>query len=386
MYPLDAGDELQEFRQSVQRFAETKLLPGYLDRALSDDYPHEQVAQMGGAGLFGLGVPESQGGQGADILSLGVAMEEISYADVNLGTILFLQTVPATLMAQHGSPEVIERWLPGIMTGDIIHSLALTEPGAGSDTKALTCRAERVDSGWRIHGEKTSITQAPVANVATVVAQTDPSLGTKGIGAFVVALDNDETVSRQRFRDPGARPIGRGSLMFDGTFVTDDHVLVQPGGGLHTVLAEFDLTRTLIALNVISAGRRALEMAMAYASERVAFGQPIGVNQGVSFPIAEHMTYLEGIRALAWQALQLRLAGKPHTTEAAMLKWWAPRASFNAINDAVVIHGHVGWSDELPLQAMLRDVSGCQIGDGTPQIQKMIIARDIARRVAGGQR
>lgn len=386
MYPLDAGDELQEFRQSVRRFAETKLLPGYLDRALSDDYPHEQVAQMGGAGLFGLCVPESQGGQGADILSLGVAMEEISYADVNLGTILFLQTVPATLMAQHGSPEVIERWLPGIMAGDIIHSLALTEPGAGSDTKALTCRAERVDGGWRIHGEKTSITQAPVANVATVVAQTDPSLGTKGIGAFVVALDNDETVSRQRFRDPGARPIGRGSLMFDGTFVPDDHVLVQPGGGLHTVLAEFDLTRTLIALNVISAGRRALEMAMAYASERVAFGQPIGVNQGVSFPIAEHMTYLEGIRALAWQALQLRLAGKPHTTEAAMLKWWAPRASFNAINDAVVIHGHVGWSDELPLQAMLRDVSGCQIGDGTPQIQKMIIARDIARRVAGGQR
>ncbi|MET8878199.1 acyl-CoA dehydrogenase family protein [Nocardia sp. NPDC004604] len=384
MNPFILDEDHVEFRDNVRRFAREKLMPGYLERAQRDEYPFEEVKQLGAAGLLGLCLPESLGGQGADLLALGLACEEVSYADINLGTILFGQGVPAALLAKYAPQTVIDRWVRGIVSGDVVHALALTEPGAGSDPQSMTCRAERVPGGWKLYGEKTSITQAPDAHVATVIAQTDRSLRAKGIGAFVVALD-DPTVIRQRFRDPGARPVGRGSLTFEGTFVPDDHVAVEPGGGFQMVLHEFDLTRTLIALNVVGVAQRALDLAGAYALQRITFGQPIGVNQGVSFPIAEHNTYLAAIRSLAWHALGLRMAGQPHTVQAAMLKWWAPQAAFAAINDAIVLHGHVGWSEDMPLQAMLRDVSGYQIGDGTPQIQKLIIARELVHRTAAGR-
>ncbi|MEU6586900.1 acyl-CoA dehydrogenase family protein [Nocardia sp. NPDC046763] len=384
MNPFVLDEDHVQFRDNVRKFAREKLLPGYLERAQRDEYPFEEVKQLGDAGLLGLCLPESLGGQDADLLALGLACEEVSYADVNLATILFLQSAPAALLAEYAPRAVVDRWVPGIVAGDIVHALALTEPGAGSDAQSMTCRAERVPGGWKLYGEKTSITQAPDAHVATVIAQTDRSLRAKGIGAFVVALD-DPTITRQRFRDPGARPVGRGSLAFDGTFVPDDHVAVEPGGGFQMVMHEFDLTRTLIGLTVVGAAQRALDLAGAYAMQRTTFGQPLAVNQGVSFPIAEHYTHLAAIRTLAWHALGLRMAGQPHTVEAAMLKWWAPQAGFAAINDAVVLHGHLGWSEEMPLQAMLRDVSGFQIGDGTPQIQKLIIARELVHR-PGAQR
>lgn len=147
-------------------------------------------------------------------------------------------------------------------------------------------------------------------------------------------------------------------------------------------MAQFDLSRTLIALTCVGSAQRALDSAAAYSRDRTAFGKPLAANQGVSFPIAEHTTYLEAVRALAYRTLGLRMAGQPHTTQAAMLKWWAPRAAFAAIQEAVVLHGQVGWSDEMPLQSLLRDISGYQIGDGTPQIQKIIIARDVIGRAA----
>lgn len=382
--PFVLDDDHVEFRDNVRKFAREKLAPGYLERAHTEEYPHEAVKQLGAAGLLGLTLPESLGGQGADLLALGIACEEVSYADVNLGQILFLQAVPAALLATYGSPAVIERWLPGIIAGDVVHALALTEPGAGSDAQAMTTRAERVPGGWKLYGEKTSSTQAPDAHVSTVVAQTDRSLRAKGIGAFVVDLD-DPTITRSRFKDPGALPLGRGSLTFDGTFVPDDHVVVEPGGGFQMVMNEFGLTRTLIALNMVGATQRALDMAAEYALQRTTFGQPIAANQGVSFPLAEHSTHLEAIRALAWHTLGLRMAGQRHVAQAAMLKWWAPQVAFAAINDAAVLHGHVGWSEEMPLQAMLRDVSGSQIGDGTPQIQKLIIARELLQRAGAGR-
>lgn len=379
MNPFVLDDDHIEFRDTVRQFARKKLMPGYLDRATTDAYPHEEVKQLAANGLLGLCLPVELGGQDGDLLALGLACEELGYADVNLSTILFLQAVPAALLATYAKPAVVQRWVPGMISGEIIHSMGLTEPGTGSDAQAMSCRAEQVPGGWKLYGEKTSITQAPDAHVATVIAQSNPELKAKGIGAFVVDLD-DPTVSRQRFRDPGGRPVGRGALTFDGTFVPEDHVLVEPGGGFQLIMHEFDLTRTLIALGVVGAAQRALDMAADYAMQRTAFGLPIAVNQGVSFPIAEHNTYLEAIRTLAYHALGLRMSGQRHTAQAAMLKWWAPQVAFAAINDAVVLHGHIGWSEEMPLQAMLRDVSGAQIGDGTPQIQKLIIARELVLR------
>lgn len=371
-----------DFRRTVRDLARGEFLDSYLRRAASTEFPHAELKKLAAAGLLDLTLAAELGGQGADLLALGLACEEVAYADPNLGYLLFSTNSLVTLLAAHPSPAV-GRWSPLAATGDALGCWAVTEPGTGSDAAALRTRAERVAGGWLLTGEKTSITLAPHADIAVVLAQTDPALKARGIGCFLVECA-DPTVSSQRFADPGFKPLGRGSVTMDATFVPDERVLAEPGSGFGRVMAEFDLSRTLIALTCVGAAQRALDTAAAYAKERTSFGRPLAANQGVSFPIAEHTTYLAAVRALAHQTLGLRMAGQEHTTQAAMLKWWAPRVAFAAIQEAVVLHGQVGWSDEMPLQSLLRDVSGYQIGDGTPQIQKIIIARDVLGRAAVG--
>ena len=199
-----------------------------------------------------------------------------------------------------------------------------------------------------------------------------------GSTAFLVELD--DTVSRQRFKDPGWRPVGRGALTFDGTFVPTENRLSEEGRGFHRVMGLFDLSRPVIALMACGAAQRALDMTIEYVKARSAFGRTISHFQGVSFVLAEHDTRLELTRALGYRTIGLRMAGLPHTRQAAMLKWWGPSTAVEAIHDCVLLHGHVGWSEELPLQQLMRDVSGMEIGDGTPQIQKLVIARQLLGR------
>jgi len=375
-------DEHLDFQRETRRFARTELLEGYHARAASTQFPYAEQKKLAAAGLTNLCLPEADGGQGGDLIALGLACEEVSYADPNCGYLVFSTNVLVSMLAGHASPAVRE-CAAGVASGDVLGCWAVTEPSVGSDAGALSTRAERVTGGWRLTGEKTSVTMAPHADLAVVLAQTEPGSKAKGIGAFLVRTD-DDTVSSQRFDDPGFKPLGRGSITMDATMVPDDHLLAPPGTGFGMVLREFDLSRTLIAMLCVGTAQRALDSAIAYSRERTTFGRPLAANQGVSFPIAEHATYLAAVRALALHTLGLRQAGQPHTTQAAMLKWWAPKVAFNAIQESVVLHGQVGWSDELPLQSLLRDISGYQIGDGTPQIQKMIIARDLIGRDAIG--
>jgi cyclohexanecarboxyl-CoA dehydrogenase len=378
--PFTLDEDHLAFQQDVRKFARRELLDGYLDRANSTEFPHAELKQLAQANLTNLSLSDKLGGQGADLLAVGIACEEIAYADPNIGYILFSTNSLVTLLAEHPSPAV-SGWAAAVASGDALGCWAVTEPEAGSDAGAMTTKAKRVDGGWRLTGEKTSVTQAPHANIAIVLAQTDPAKATKGIGCFLVDMDSDG-VSSQSFDDPGFKPLGRGSVTMDDVFVADDHVISAPGAGFGDIMAEFDLSRTLIGLLCVGTAQRAIDMATAYSRDRRTFGKPLAANQGVSFAIAEHTTYLTAVRALGYHTLGLRAAGLPHTKEAAMLKWWAPKVAFNAIQESVVLHGQVGWSNEMPLQAMLRDVSGYQIGDGTPQIQKMIIARSVIGRDA----
>jgi len=372
--PCILSEELEQFRQTVRTFAFAKLSDGYLDRALSDEFPQDIYQQLADAHLIGLEASSRYGGEGADHLAAGVACEEIARADFNAAYLVMSSSITASLIERF-SP-LASKLVPAIVSGQMKVCLAVTEPGAGSDVAAISTVADRVAGGWRLRGEKTSITGLAVAASAIVFARTQ-----KGITAMLVDLD-DPSVSRQRFRDPGCRPVGRGSVSFDETFVADDRLLGAEGQGLRMVLGEFDYTRSLLGLMAIGTAERAMELTVAFAKERHTFGQPIASYQGVTFPIAEHLTRLEAARWLSYRALSLRLLNKPHTREAAMVKWWAPQIALQAIDECVVLHGHVGWSDELPLQAMRRDVSSLLIGDGTPQIQKLIIARETFGRVA----
>jgi cyclohexanecarboxyl-CoA dehydrogenase len=373
--PFTLSEEHLAFRESVRTLARSRYSESMLARSQSDKFPIAEFAELGAAGLLGLQISESAGGQGGDVLAVGIAVEELGYADPSIAYLAFAANASNALLVKLGSAEVRDRWVARGIAGEAVICLALTEPGAGSDAANLSTRATRVDGGWRISGEKTSITQAVHADVAMVVAQTDPATG-GGIGMFLVEMD-DPAVTTQPIRDPGFKPLGRGSIFLDGVFVPDTHVLGEIGRGFGQVMHEFDFTRTLIALMNIGTAQRAIDMAIEYSKERETFGRPLAANQGVSFVIAEHSTYISAVRALGYHALGLRMSGQPHTAEAAMLKWWGPLVAHNAIRDCIVLHGQVGWSDEMPLQAMLRDVSGCMIGDGTPQIQKLVIAREL---------
>jgi cyclohexanecarboxyl-CoA dehydrogenase len=378
--PFVLDQDHLDFQRTVRDLARSEFLEGYRERAARTEFPYQELKKLAEAGLTNLTLAEEHGGQGADLLALAVACEEIAYADPNLGYVLFSTNLLVDLLAAQPS-EAIRRWVPRVAAGDALGCWGVTEPGTGSDASALRTRAVRTDGGWILNGEKTSVTQAPHADIAIVLAQSDPALTARGIGCFLVECA-DRSVSSQSFVDPGFKPLGRGSVTMDDTFVPDDRVLAEPGRGFGQIMAEFDLSRTLIALTCVGSARRAIDMAAAYATQRTSFGRPLAANQGVSFPLAEHTTYLTAVRALAHHTIGLRMAGLPHTTQAAMLKWWAPRVAFAAIQDAVVLHGHLGWSEEMDLQSLLRDVSGYQIGDGTPQIQKIIIARDILGREA----
>lgn len=376
--PFVFNPEHAAFEQSVGVLARREFYDGYLARATTEKMCWTELKRLGEVGLLGLSLPDRLGGQDADPITTGIACEQVAYADFNLSYLVFGSEI-ATGLVRDLAPEIADPVVRSITAGEQLLALALTEPRGGSDASGLVVRAEPVAGGYQLHGEKTSVTLGMHAPYALVVATTDSSLGSKGTRRLLARLD-DPTVTRQRIADPGFRPLSRASLMFDGTFVPADHELTGPQSGVAAQLSDFDLTRSLLGLMAVGAARRAMDITIEWVRQREAFGLPIAKYQGVSFMLAEHDTRLEAARWLCYRALALRGAGLSHSREAAMCKWWPPRVAFNAINDCIVAHGHVGWSDELPLQQLLTDVSGLQIGDGTPQIQKLVIARHLIGR------
>jgi cyclohexanecarboxyl-CoA dehydrogenase len=375
------SDHHVEFQASMRRMARERFADTYLEGALSDEYAHEDFKELGKLGLLKMMIPAEYGGDDADSVSFGIACEELGWANQSVATQYGIASLAHQHIALGARPDTARRWLDPLSRGELICAVALTEPEVGSDAANISTRAERVDGGWRITGEKSSITSAPVADLAIVMAKSDPAAGARGVSAFLVDLD-DPTVSRQVFRDPGFRPLGRGALTFDGTFVPDDHLIGTEGRGFHGVMELFDLSRSIIGTLVVGGAQRALDMAAAYVKQRHAFGQPISRNQGVSFPIAEHTSRIDMLRVYSYHSLALRDRGVRNTVEAASIKWLGPITALDAIRDAIVLHGHIGWSDELPLQAMFRDISAYLAADGSPQIQKLLIAREVLGREA----
>ncbi|MEU6702067.1 acyl-CoA dehydrogenase family protein [Pseudonocardia sp. NPDC046786] len=367
------------FRQSVHRFSQDKLAAGYLERARSTAFFWDVYRLLGEHGLLGLGVSEANGGQGADLIAVGIACEEVARADFNVAFAMFNSAIAGGMLERNLQPALRAEWLPGLISGELLTGLALTEPDSGSDAQAMRTRATKVDGGWLLNGEKTSASLAAHAHGLIVFAKSSPERTSREVTAFFVPLDAPG-VTRRPFDDTGFRPIGRAAVSFEDTFVSDKHLMGEIGRGFPMVLGEFDYTRALLGLLTIGTAMTAIDLTVEYAKKREAFGQPIAKFEGVTFPLAEHATYIEGVRWLCHHTLALRQAGLPHTKEAAMIKWWGPRTAVQAIHDCIVLHGHVAYSEDLPLQQMLRDVSGLEIGDGTPQIQKLIVAREIFGR------
>ncbi|OGW12882.1 MAG: hypothetical protein A3G93_02700 [Nitrospinae bacterium RIFCSPLOWO2_12_FULL_45_22] len=368
-------DEQELFRKSVRKFAQTELAPGYLERAKSDEFPWKIVEMMKRQGLFAINLDPKYGGQGADHVTTGIAIEEIARADFNA---VFCIGVGGPL-EKFGTEEQRQEWLTRMGRGECFIGIALTEPDCGSDAAAIRTTAVRDGDDYIINGEKSSISGVTWMHAYYLYAKTDPKAGARGVSCFILPKDMPG-VTASRFRDLGCRPIGRGTLALEDVRLPVKNLIGKEGMGFKMVMGEFDFIRVFIALQCLGAAQASLEEAITYAKERHAFGRPIARFEGVSFPIAEHYTLLEAAKLLCYKALWLRDQNLPHTKEAAMVKWWAPRLSVDIIHNCLLIHGHSGYSDEFPLEQRLRDVIGFQIADGTAQIQKIVVAREIIGR------
>jgi cyclohexanecarboxyl-CoA dehydrogenase len=371
--------EHEELIRTLRNFARKELAPRSAQWDRNGEFPRDAWRQMGELGLLGLRTPAAYGGQEADYITFGIAMQEIGRGDFSCTYGIQLAGLAGEILGRSGSEEIKTRWLPPTARGETVIALALTEPGVGSDAANLACRAERDGGDYVITGEKSGISLGMVAQAAIVFARTDPAARARGVTAFLVPLDRSG-VSRSPLRDMGTRAIARAVLAFDHVRVPASHRLGEQGTGFYQVMQGFDYNRVGIALASLGVAQVSVEETMAYVRERKAFGRALASFQGVSFAIAEAATHLEACQWLCYRALWLADHGHPYTKESAMTKWWAPRLAVETIHQCLLLHGHYGYTDELPFEQRMRDVIGLEIGDGTAEVMKLVIARQLLGR------
>lgn len=374
-------EDLVALGEQARRFATDRVAPGYLERDRTRVLDRALMKQMGAMGLIAPELPEQFGGLAMNCMAAGVIHEEIARADLSISYINLLGSLNAQILAHHGRPEVVQSWLRRLTAGEALVALALTEPRGGSDAANLRLHVEHAGEEYILNGEKTSISAADQADAAVVFGRTGPpDSGAHGVTALLVPMDLPG-ITRSRFDCHGQRAIGRGSIFFENVRLPVSHRLGQENKGFVQVMQGFDFSRALIGLQVLAVARVALEETWAYVAERQSFGKPLSAFQGVSHPLADLDTQVEAARLLCLQALWLKDKGAPHSAEAAMCKWWAPKLAYEAVHQCLLMHGHGGYDRGL-MEQRLRDVLGFQIGDGTAQIMKTIIARSRAGRAA----
>ncbi|MEV8135426.1 acyl-CoA dehydrogenase family protein [Microbacterium aurantiacum] len=372
--------EQQEWRTKARAFAEEELLPYYQQREADGFIDPALIARMGELGFIAPELPAQYGGRDASRLTSGLITEQISRGDFNVAYVQVVASLVGQVIALNGTEPIKDYWLPKMIAGTAIVGIGLSEPHGGSDAGNPKLRAERRDGGWVLNGSKSmSFNQA--AKAVIVFAKTDPSEPKRGrgISAFIVPLDG-AGVSREPFGDLGTTPVGRGFVHFADAWIPDDHLLGSEGKGFTQVMQGFDFSRALIALQCLAVAELTIEDTWEYTKNRPAFDKPLSTYQGVAFPLAEAMTKLEAAKLLSYKTLWLKDNDLPHTTEAAMVKWWAPKLSVEIIHEGLLLHGQFGYKVDRPIGQRLRDVIGLEIGDGTAQIMKTIIARQTVGR------
>lgn len=374
-------EDLAALSEHAGRFAAGRVAPGFLERDATRTLDRGLMREMGSLGFIAPELPEDCGGQGLGCLAAGVIHEQIARADLSLSYINLLASLNGQILAQHGRPEVARPWLARLTRGEALLAIALTEPRGGSDAANLRLRVERVDGHYVLNGEKASISAADQADAAVVFGRSGTAAsGARGVTALLVPMDLPG-ITRNRYDCHGQRAIGRGSLFFENVRVPAGHLLGREGEGFVQVMQGFDYSRALIGLQVLAVARAALDEAWAHAAQREAFGKPLSAFQGVSHPLAEGETQVEAARLLCLQTLWLKDRQLPHGAQAAMCKWWAPKLAYDVVHQCLLTFGHGGY-DRGVMEQRLRDVLGFQIGDGTAQIMKTIIARTRAGREA----
>ena len=372
-------DEQAMVRDTARDFAQERLKPFAAEWEKAKAIPRGVLGAMGDLGFLGMVVPEDWGGAAVDTVSYATALEEIAAGNGAVSTVMSVHnSVGCAPILRFGSPEQKERFLRPMAAGSMIGAFCLTEPEAGSDASALRTRARRAEGGWVFSGTKQFITSGRSADVAIVFAVSDPEAGKRGITAFIVPTASPGyTVARIEDK-LGQHASDTAQIVFEDLFVPDENRLGGEGEGYRIALANLEGGRIGIAAQSVGMARAAYEAALAYAQERKSFGQPIMAHQAVAFRLADMATQIECARQMVLHAAALRDAGQPCLKEAAMAKLVASEAAERVCSDAIQVHGGYGYLEDYPVARIWRDVRVCQIYEGTSDIQRLIIARQIA--------
>jgi len=367
-------------RDVARDFARTRLAPFAAERDREARFPAEAVAELGKLGFMGMLVPQAHGGAGADHVCYALVMEEIAAGEGAVSTILSVQnSVGCMPVLQYGSEEQKQRFLVPMAKGEMLACFCLTEPQAGSDTAAIKTRARRRGNGWVLSGTKQFISSGKNAQIAIVFAVTDPERGKRGISAFLVPTDAPGFRIARVEHKLGQRASDTAQLVFEEIELTPDLMLGAEGEGYRIALSNLEGGRIGIAAQSVGMARAAYEAALAYAREREAFGKPIIEHQAVAFRLADMATQIAAARGLVLDAAARRDAGEPCIKEASMAKLFASEMAERVSSDAIQIHGGYGYVADFPVERIWRDVRVCQIYEGTSDIQRLVIAREIAK-------
>ncbi len=374
---LGLTDEQRLLRRTVREFAQAKVAPRAHGIDSSQSFPAESWAEAAELGLLGATVPSELGGAGLGLTELCLVGEELAAVCVSTAaTVLHQADMVVGRIARHGDEAQKARWLPGLIDGSLVGCLAMTEPEAGSDVMSMRARAERVDGGWRLNGTKTFITNGPVADLALIYARTPA--GERSLGLFAVPAEAPGFSRGKKFSKMGWRGSPTGELLLDDCVVGDEALIGAEDGGRAILLEGLDSERVLMAAESVGIAQGALEAALAYAGERRQFGKPIGEFQMIGAKLADMFAETEACRALTRQiAARIDAGETDQRALASAAKLLAGDVAMKVSTEAVQVLGGYGYIDEFPVERYMRDAKLMQIGGGTAEIQRFIIAREL---------
>jgi alkylation response protein AidB-like acyl-CoA dehydrogenase len=375
---FELSEDQQRVRQVARDFAETELGDKIAPYDERHEFPHEIVRKLGPLGFMGALVPEEYGGAGLDYVSYALIVEELNRGDASVGITMWAHNSLCTNhIASWASPEQKAAYLPRLASGAVLGAWALTEPGSGSDAAALRTHAELCDGRWVLNGSKAFITNASVGGIAVVMVRTESDKGSKGISAFVLEKGMPGFSAGRPYRKLGLHASDTAELIFEDAQVPAANLIGERGLGFVQAMKVLEGGRIAMAAMAVGIAQAALDQAVKYMKQRTAFGRTLAEFNGLQGMIADMATDVETARLLTLQAAYLKDAGRPAMHAAAMAKLFASEAAMKAATKAVQIHGGAGYITEFPVERIFRDAKLTEIGEGTSEIQRLVIAREI---------
>lgn len=374
---LQFTEEQQMMRNMVRDFAKEHISP-FVANMENGEFPREVLYKMGELGLMGIPIPEKYGGAEMDFMSYIIAIHEISKVSPTIGVILSVHTsVGTNPIVYFGTEEQKQHYVPKLASGEWLGAFCLTEPSAGSDAASLKTKAVKEGDFYRINGSKVFITNAGEADVYIVFASTDPAKGSKGISAFIVEKGTPGLVFGKDEHKMGLHGSRTLQLSFEDMRIPVANLLGQEGEGFKIAMANLDVGRIGIAAQALGIAEGAYQHAVQYAKERIQFGKPIAMQQGIGFKLADMATAIEASRLLIYQAASLRAQGLPCGKQASMAKLFASKTAVEVTTEAIQVFGGYGYTKEYPVERYFRDAKVTEIYEGTSEIQRIVISKHL---------